>query len=127
MTAVRERAAELGQLLEVNVEGPDRLPVLPAAVEVAAYRICQEALMNVLKHSGATHACVTIAMTDGLNLVIEDDGVGLIGRGTSGVGLASMRERAAELGGRCTVDEPAAGGTRVSVVLPVRLSAEDTA
>jgi signal transduction histidine kinase len=125
--ALQERSSELAPTVVVDVRGPDELPPLPAAVEVAAYRICQEALMNVLKHSGATHACVTIAMADGLNLVIEDDGVGLIGRGTSGVGLASMRERAAELGGRCTVDEPAAGGTRVSVVLPVRLSAEDTA
>lgn len=49
MTAVKERAAELGQLLDVRVHGPDLLPTLPAAVEVAAYRICLEALMNVLR------------------------------------------------------------------------------
>ena len=70
---------------------------------------------------------MTIAVDDGLRLVIEDDGVGLAHRGTGGVGLASMRERAAELGGRCTVDEPTGGGTRVSVWLPDALSAEGTA
>jgi signal transduction histidine kinase len=125
--ALQDRSSELAPAIVVDVVGPDKLPLLPAAVEVAAYRICQEALMNVLKHSGARYARVTIAVEDGLTLVIEDDGVGLVHRGTRGVGLASMRERAAELGGRCTVDESASGGTRVSVLLPVGISSEDIA
>lgn len=124
MQALRERISELGHTVDIEVRGPEELPTLPAAVEVAAYRICQEALMNVLKHSGTKHALVTVAIDDGLSLVVEDHGNGLRNRNPGGVGLASMRERAAELGGRCTLDEPAAGGTRVSTWLPFSMSPE---
>jgi signal transduction histidine kinase len=123
MTAVRERAAELGQLLEVRVEAPDRLPVLPAAVEVAAYRICQEALMNVLKHAGAQQVRLRIRAGDLLTLEIEDDGVGMGTANAHGIGLGSMRERAAEVGGRCAISVPRGGGTRVSVHLPISVGA----
>jgi signal transduction histidine kinase len=119
MTAVRERAAELGQVVTVDVEGPETLPALPAAVEVAAYRICQEALMNVLRHAEAHHVGVRVGAGDLLRLEIEDDGVGLDGSTGHGVGLGSMRERAAEVGGRCTISSSAGGGTRVSVCLPL--------
>jgi signal transduction histidine kinase len=122
--ALRERAIELRQGMTVEVLAPDGLPELPAAVEVAAYRICQEALMNVLKHSGARTARVTLGTADGLTLVVEDDGVGIgiDDRPTRGIGLTSMRERAAELGGDCTVDETPGGGTRVSVRFPLHTS-----
>jgi signal transduction histidine kinase len=119
MTAVRERAAELGRVVTVDVEGPQTLPALPAAVEVAAYRICQEALMNVLRHADAHHVCVRLVAGDLLTLEIEDDGVGLNGSTAHGVGLGSMRERAAEVGGRCTISASAGGGTRVSACLPL--------
>jgi signal transduction histidine kinase len=125
--ALRERATELGQGMTVEVLAPDGLPELPAAVEVAAYRICQEALMNVLKHSGARTARVTLGTAGGLTLVVEDDGVGIDDRPTRGVGLTSMRERAAELGGDCTVDETPGGGTRVSVRFPLHTSPAGTA
>jgi signal transduction histidine kinase len=128
--ALRERATELGQRVSVDVLAPDELPALPAAVEVAAYRICQEALMNVLKHSGARTARITLGTSDGLTLVVEDDGVGLDGmddRLPGGVGLASMRERAAELGGQCTVDGTPGGGTRVSVRFPLHTAPAGTA
>jgi signal transduction histidine kinase len=123
MTAVRERAAELGQLLEVRVEAPDLLPVLPAAVEVAAYRICQEALMNVLKHAGAHQVRLRICAGDLLTLEIEDDGVGIGTATANGIGLGSMRERATEVGGRCTISVPRGGGTRISVHLPISVGA----
>jgi signal transduction histidine kinase len=119
MTAIKERTAELGQLMETRVEGPDNLPALPAAVEVAAYRICQEALMNVLKHADAHHVHVRLRAGDLLTLEIQDDGVGLAGPTTSGIGLGSMHERAAEVGGRCTISVPECGGTRVSVCFPL--------
>jgi signal transduction histidine kinase len=119
MTAVKERAAELSQLVDVEVVGPDSLPALPAAVEVAAYRICQEALMNVLKHAHARHVLVRLGAGDLLTLDIEDDGVGLNGHPARGIGLGSMRERAAEVGGRCTISARPDGGTRISVCLPL--------
>jgi signal transduction histidine kinase len=119
MTAIKERAVELGQVVDVRVDGPDSLPALPAAVEVAAYRICQEALMNVLKHADAHHVQVRVRAGDLLTLEIQDDGVGLTGVGTNGIGLGSMRERAAEVGGRCTICVPDGGGTRVNVCLPI--------
>ena len=93
--AIRERAGALRGQFSVTVEETAPLPELPAAVEVAAYRICQEALMNVLKHAAATTCTVRLGAADGhLELEVADDGVGAVVHG-SGVGLASMRERAA--------------------------------
>ena len=123
LTAIKERAAELGQLVDVRVDGPDSMPTLPAAVEVAAYRICQEALMNVLKHADARHVQVSVRAGDLLTLEIQDDGVGLARSGTDGVGLVSMRERATEVGGRCTICVPDGGGTRVNVCFPLSTGA----
>ncbi|MER5863560.1 ATP-binding protein [Kitasatospora sp. NPDC002040] len=82
---------------------PDPLPPLPAAVEVAVYRICAESLNNAVKHAGAAaiHLAVTV---DGTRMVVEvtDDGPGFVPRsgGADGIGLRSMRDRAEELGGR---------------------------
>jgi two-component system NarL family sensor kinase len=96
---------------------------LPAAVEVAAYRIGTEALANAARHSGAGHVGLTVALeAPGRTLVLEvvDDGAGLPGiLPSAGVGLGSMRERAAELGGSCEVLGGRDGGTRVRAVLPV--------
>ncbi|MFD8702786.1 histidine kinase [Kitasatospora sp. NPDC059648] len=102
---------------------PDPLPDLPAAVGVAVYRITAEALNNVLRHARASSATVTVRVDPGvLELTVEDDGQGP-GRsdtGYPGVGLRSMSERAAEVGGTCTVDpvEGLGGGTRVHALLP---------
>jgi signal transduction histidine kinase len=119
--AIRERAGALRGQVSVTVEETAPLPELPAAVEVAAYRICQEALMNVLKHAAATTCTVRLGAADGhLELEVADDGVGALPVGGSGVGLASMRERAAELGGECAVSMGPGVGTRVAVRLPLR-------
>jgi signal transduction histidine kinase len=105
--------------LDVIVKAEEDLRALPAAVEVAAYRIIQEALTNVARHARA-HTCgVHLSLSDGLQIEVTDDGVGLPKVQRSGVGLLSMRERAAELGGTCVV-EPAPGqGTRVLAHLPL--------
>jgi signal transduction histidine kinase len=113
------RVTEIRPVLDGAAAAPDCLPLLAAGVEVAAYRICQEALMNVVKHAGATRVRVVVAADALLRLDIEDDGVGLGSRGPGGLGLESMRERAAEVGGRCSVGPLPGRGTRVSVRLPL--------
>jgi signal transduction histidine kinase len=95
---------------------------IPAIVEVAAYRIVCEALTNVARHSGARTCTVTLTRDKGLHVEVVDDGVGLNGhaRQGRGLGLGSMRERAAELGGSFAVDAPPNGGTRVAAWLPIQ-------
>jgi two-component system, NarL family, sensor kinase len=91
---------------------------------VATYRIAQEAMTNVVRHAGAKNCSVRIALDEEastLSVEIEDDGRGIGEELEVGVGLHSMRERAEELGGRCTVDSPAGGGTLVSAELPCRM------
>jgi len=107
--------------LRVAVEAPEQLPALPAAVEVAAYRIVQEALTNVARHAQARLCRICLSLPGGHDLQVEviDDGVGLPKEPCAGVGLLSMRERAEEVGGTCVI-EPAPGrGTRVLVKLPL--------
>jgi signal transduction histidine kinase len=109
-------------LLQVEVDAPEELPPLPAAVEVAAYRIAQEALTNVVHHSQARYCLVRLKLADDLELEIVDDGIGLASdrNGLSGIGLISMRERAVELGGTCVVEPAPGGGTRVLASLPLQ-------
>ncbi len=120
--ALRETAAQYGHNgLNVSVETRDDLPPLPAAVEVAAYHIAQEAMTNVVRHAGARSCAVRLELEESaglLRLEIEDDGRGIGEDRGSGVGLFSMRERAEELSGTCVVESPPAGGTRVRVDLP---------
>ena len=105
--------------LHVIVSLPDGLPPLPAAVEVACYRIAQEALTNVVKHAHARNCALSLTMDDAVTLELMDDGRGLPEQRSSGVGLNSMRERASELGGQCLIEPRPGGGTRVLARLPV--------
>jgi two-component system NarL family sensor kinase len=107
--------------LDIAIEAvPEPLPVLPAAVEVAAYRIALEALTNVIRHANADHCAVTLENTGThLALIISDDGLGLPAGSRVGVGLTSMHERAEELGGRCEISGGSLNGTVVSVYLPL--------
>ncbi|CAN5224814.1 hypothetical protein BH23CHL1_BH23CHL1_15080 [soil metagenome] len=108
--------------LEISISAPQPLPELPAAVEVACYRITQEALMNAVRHAQARHCGVSLAIVDAtLRLEIRDDGQGLPEHCRSGVGLHSMKERAAELGGSCLIESCTGSGTRVFAELPLRL------
>ncbi|HVL04011.1 MAG TPA: histidine kinase [Acidimicrobiales bacterium] len=116
--AVRFAMSPTAPVLDVIVR--NEVSGLPAAVEVAAYRICQEALENARKHSGAHHCDILLSLAeDALHLEVCDDGVGLADTIDTGVGLVAMRERAAELGGVCTVEAGAEGGTCVRAVLPL--------
>ena len=102
--------------------GPDEQPVLPAAVETAAYRIAVEGMTNAVRHSGGTTCTVTIETGDReVRVEVSDDGGGLAESRTPGVGLRSMRERAEELGGECAMDNT--GGTGVRARLPLEVGA----
>ena len=103
--------------VSLTIEG--ELTGLPAAVEVAAYRIVAEALTNVARHAGASHVTVTVDRGRELTVTVTDDGPGIDPAAKPGVGLTSMRERATELGGECEVSAAAPRGTRVRVRLPL--------
>jgi signal transduction histidine kinase len=121
--ALRETAAQHSQNgLRILVKAPDDLPPLPAAVEVAAYRIAQEALTNFVRHAGAQECTVRFRLdeeTSLLHLEIDDDGRGIGQANGSSVELSSMRERAEELGSECVLETAPGDGTRVRASLPV--------
>ena len=142
--AVREQSGRLAQrpdggVVAVQISAPAELPPLPAAVEVAAYRIITEAMTNAARHSGARRVDVTLALT-GRDLLIEvrdggawgdeaghdgpshdgalADATASTAEWSAGVGLMSMRDRAAELGGWCQAG-PGPGGGLVTASLPL--------
>lgn len=92
---------------------------LPAATEVALYRIVQEALTNALKHARARHIVVRLQVDDAVSLTICDDGIGLPDLPRAGVGLHSMRERTEELNGTFEITSRVGQGTKVRASLPV--------
>jgi two-component system, NarL family, sensor kinase len=116
--ALRQQAQRFPGLA-VEVRAPEPLERLPAAVEVAAYRIATEALTNVSRHACARSCTIVIGLNGSLELEVRDDGTGVPDGWRPGVGLASIHERAAELGGTCTIERVAEGGTRVLARLPL--------
>ena len=125
--ALRESAEQYSvKGLRVSVETPEKMPPLSAAVEVAAYRIAQEALNNVARHAGADYCTVSLAIDESsvLCVVVRDNGRGIPDLQVHlpvrvGVGLTSMRERATELGGSFVVEPHPEGGTLVRARLPL--------
>jgi len=107
--------------LRISIDAPERLPSLPAAVEVAAYRIILEAMNNVVRHAGARNCEVHLVLDEASGMLcveVRDDGKGIAEDHGTGVGFSSMRERAAELGGTCKIETLPSGGTRVRACLP---------
>jgi two-component system NarL family sensor kinase len=143
--AIRQQAANRGILAEelsngkvadpagknglvFSVKTSDDLPPLPAAVEVACYRIAQEAMGNAARHSGAGSCLVSISVdvaSGMLELEVADDGTGISEERKAGVGMSSMRERTEELGGTLTVEAQPEGGTRVLATLPLPATREE--
>jgi signal transduction histidine kinase len=128
VSALREAATQYSQQgfngVHITIDAPENLPPLPAAVEVAVYRITQEALTNAVRHAEAhiCNVCITLdEQTGWLCLEIQDDGRGLSSTRRAGVGLNSMRERAEELGGTWTIESLSTHGTRILVRLPCHL------
>jgi signal transduction histidine kinase len=122
-TALREQIDQCRPSgMQITLTAPENMAPLPAAVEVAVYRIAQEALTNVVRHARATTCTVCLKIeAEAASLTIADDGCGLPYDHRAGVGLSSMRERAAELGGSCSIQSGSAGGTIVSARLPLPL------
>jgi signal transduction histidine kinase len=122
VSAIREHVAQYSGPggLTVTFDVTEPMPPLPAAVEVAAYRIALESFTNIINHAEAT-ACHIKVRTEDNYLVLEvvDDGTGIPDNRRVGVGLTSMRERATELGGEYFVENIPSGGTRVGARLPL--------
>jgi signal transduction histidine kinase len=122
-------AAGTGLAIELRVQGLEA-PLAPA-VDVAAYRIVQESITNVLRHAGDASARVTVRhRADVLELEVEDDGVGATLPAPdheAGHGIAGMAERAASVGGTLETGPRATGGFRVRAVLPREVSERDHA
>jgi signal transduction histidine kinase len=123
--AVRQQVAAYAVVGSGNGSQPlvdvqsESLPELPAAVEVAAYRIITESVANAIRHGRPSHCAVVLRISDGrLDITITDNGTGVADDATPGVGLASMRERAAEVGGSFDM-QTGPTGTTVTARLPV--------
>lgn len=119
--AVVAEAAGTGAGTPVIEVEPAILPPLPAEVELAAYRIAVEAVTNARRHANGATRCTVSLQADGrwLRVAVADDGPGLAPDAPAGVGLASMRERAREIGGALTVAAVPGGGTMVVATLPL--------
>jgi signal transduction histidine kinase len=111
--------AERAHGIAVRVTAAD-VPELDARTQAAAFRVAQEALHNALRHSGASEISVTLSRTRGrVILEVADDGTGFdTGLASGGLGLASMRERAAAVGGALRVTSAPGAGTRVRLAVP---------
>ena len=118
--AIRSYASRFdGSAMHVVCDLPVAFPALPAAVEVAAYRIVQEGLTNISRHAAASEAWVRLAIEPGqLRVVIRDNGIGMAANARSGVGLVSMRERTNELGGSFLL-ESSDHGVTITCALPL--------
>jgi signal transduction histidine kinase len=113
-----DQVRDAGIPVEVKIEGAPR-PLAPG-VDLAAYRIAQEALTNVLKHAGPARARLTLRFAEGgVELEVVDDGRGPVAGGASGHGLAGMRERVAVYGGVLETGAADGRGFRVCAQLPL--------
>jgi signal transduction histidine kinase len=124
LRAIRELASQFcTEALTVEVDAPDFLPALHPAIEVAAYRIASEGMLNVARHAQATRCFVRLRVSDAAFLVeVQDNGRGISPGAAIGVGLASMRERARELGGLLDVHTTPGAGTHLIACLPMNLN-----
>ncbi|MFE0130062.1 sensor histidine kinase [Streptomyces sp. NPDC059037] len=120
-----QQAASTGLTVDVDTQG--RAVKLPPGADLAAFRIVQEALTNVVRHSGSRHARVLVRYEKtALTLRVDDDGPATgADAGGSGNGLAGMRERAAALGGTIEAGPRPDGGFRVTAVLPTGTQAQE--
>lgn len=124
VAAVREhvRGLEAAGDVHFEVTAPATPPPLPAAVELAAYRVALEAMTNVVRHANATTCWVRIQHDNALGVIVEDDGVGVADAAVPGVGMRSMHERVLELGGTLGLRRREPRGTAVVATFPLDLA-----
>jgi signal transduction histidine kinase len=102
--------------VSLDVQRSSELP-LPLPVHVAFYRIAQEAINNIIKHSQATHFTLRlILLADRVELYVIDDGIGFESTSSSGIGMGSMRERAEEIQAQLIVTSARNEGTQVALI-----------
>lgn len=122
--ALQWQAEEMARRTSMDfiVDVPEDSLDLPIELSTAVFRIAQEALTNVVRHSFASRVHIIMkALISELSLIVQDDGVGIDSErlaGSGSLGLVGMRERAAALGGRLTVEPGADRGTRVLLSVP---------
>lgn len=114
-----DRLSTRDAALQVAVDSAQPFPDLPAAVEVAAFRIATEAMTNVARHARASTCRLRLGVGDELTIEVSDDGIGIPRQHRQGVGISTMTERATEIGGACVVSPAAGGGTVVLARLPL--------
>jgi len=119
LPALADSVRAAGLTVDLVVDGDHG--ALPAAVDVSAYRIVQEALTNVLKHAGPAHAEVAVGCADGaVTIEVTDDGPGVTAAaGSGGQGLTGMRERVSIFGGELRAGPRPGGGYAVRARLPL--------
>jgi signal transduction histidine kinase len=128
--AVRDYADGFAQRsgIRVDLELPPRMPPLPRDVEIALFRVMQECLTNIHRHSGSGTASISFSLLPGwIGLQVSDTGHGLLpasanagsSRPLLGVGIAGMRERLTQLGGRLEIEAVPEKGTSVRAFLPL--------
>jgi signal transduction histidine kinase len=120
--ALRQKFSHVSdEQLAIVFNAPVPTQVLPAAVEIAAYRIASEAITNVIRHADATHCIVLIRVEgDTFELHVSDNGNGLPDQVKSGVGLSSIHERAEEIGGQVRIEQAKEGGLHILAELPLK-------
>jgi signal transduction histidine kinase len=116
--ALTEFTRRFEGIVFIHLELPEIDVPLPAAVEIASYRIATEAVTNVVRHAHANNCWIRLATAGVVEIDISDDGVGLAPKHTPGLGLVAMKERALELGGAFAVYPNHPRGTCVHVAIP---------
>ena len=119
--AVGEFTRNFGDNLDFHLTMPCAPIELPAAVEVAAYRIVTEAVTNVVRHAKAAQCWLSITTGPTVDIDVVDDGIGVVDGAPRGVGWTAMRERATELGGSVQVTRRYPHGTHIHVRIPLML------
>jgi two-component system NarL family sensor kinase len=115
--ALREFTRNFGDGLEFHLDLPASDVALPAALEVAIYRIVTEAVTNIARHASAHNCWITVAVEPTIVIDVADDGCGISPTAIDGVGWTAMRERAGALGGTVQIVARRPQGTRVHVRL----------